>query len=420
MKNFKKYDSALRDETRQWVDELKDIDILIGIPCWNNEDSIKHVISTAGQALAGKLSDYKGAIVVSDGGSLDDTRENAAAAELPSGVKRHVCIYRGMPGKGTSFRAVFEVAKRLKAHACVVVDSDLRSITPEWIFNLARPILDGKADYVTPIYLRHKFDGTITNHIVRPFTRALYGKQIRQPIGGDFGFKSDLASFYIGEDVWTTDVAQFGIDIWMTTTAICEGFRVVQTNLGVKIHDAKDPSSDLSAMFCQVVSTMFYLMGKYESVWKNIKSSETVPEMGAMENDRRPEAVAVKRSKLIAELKDGFTHFRSLYEGVLDRKNFKALERLVKKAAETDHVEWPAELWAKILYDFAFTYQTWNRNRRRLVDIMTPLYFGRVAAFIYEVEEMDLAQAEEVVIKQAEVFEKTKGYLRQKFAQWEE
>ena len=212
MKNFKKYDSALRDETRRWVDELKDIDILVGIPCWNNEDTIGHVVSTVGQALAKKLGDYRGAILVSDGGSLDDTRENAAAVEIPSGVQRRVCIYRGMPGKGTSFRAVFELARLLKAHACVVVDSDVRSITPDWIVQLAKPILDGKADFVTPIYLRHRFDGTITKHIVYPFLRALYGKQIRQPIGGDFGFKGELTSFYIAEDVWTTDVAQFGID----------------------------------------------------------------------------------------------------------------------------------------------------------------------------------------------------------------
>ena len=54
MKNFKKYDTALRDATKSWADELKDIDILIGIPCWNNEDTIGHVVSTVGQAMAEK------------------------------------------------------------------------------------------------------------------------------------------------------------------------------------------------------------------------------------------------------------------------------------------------------------------------------------------------------------------------------
>ena len=81
---------------------------------------------------------------------------------------------------------------RSTAQALVVVDSDLRSITPEWIELLAGPILKGGFDYVTPLYARHKYDGTITNTVTYPLTRALYGRRIRQPIGGDFGVSGDL------------------------------------------------------------------------------------------------------------------------------------------------------------------------------------------------------------------------------------
>ena len=49
------------------------------------------------------------------------------------------------------------------------------------------------------------------------------------------------------------DISTFGIDIWMTTSAITGGFAVCQTRLGAKIHDPKDPGSDLGPMFRQVV-----------------------------------------------------------------------------------------------------------------------------------------------------------------------
>jgi len=62
-----------------------------------------------------------------------------------------------------------------------VVDSDLRSITPEWFELLLGPILLDRCDFVAPLYLRHKYDGTITNSIVYPLTRSLYGKEVRQP-----------------------------------------------------------------------------------------------------------------------------------------------------------------------------------------------------------------------------------------------
>jgi len=106
---------------------------------------------------------------------------------------------------------------------------------------------------VAPLYARHKYDGTITNTLTYPVTRALYGRRIRQPIGGDFGVGADLIRDYLAQESWTPDVSRFGIDIWMTTTALTGGFAVCQSRLGAKIHDPKDPGSDLGPMFRQVL-----------------------------------------------------------------------------------------------------------------------------------------------------------------------
>ena len=62
----------------------------------------------------------------------------------------------------------------------------------------------------------------------------------------------------------------------MTTSAITQNFKVCQARLGVKIHDAKDPSDSLGPMFIQVVTTMFALMEDYEDVWKKAKVSKPV------------------------------------------------------------------------------------------------------------------------------------------------
>ena len=48
------------------------------------------------------------------------------------------------------------------------------------------PVHEEGFDFVAPCYLRHKFDGAITNSIVYPVTRALYGCRIRQPIASEF------------------------------------------------------------------------------------------------------------------------------------------------------------------------------------------------------------------------------------------
>jgi hypothetical protein len=155
----------------------------------------------------------------------------------------------------------------LDVEALVVVDSDLRSIVPEWIELLAGPILKGGYDFVAPLYARYKFDGTITNTVTYPLTRALYGHRIRQPIGGDFGVSGDLVRHYLELDDWTDDISKFGIDIWMTTSALAAGFAVCQTRLGAKIHDPKDPGSDLGPMFRQVVGTILRLASTYSDKW---------------------------------------------------------------------------------------------------------------------------------------------------------
>ncbi len=108
-----------------------------------------------------------------------------------------------------------------------------------------------------------------------------------------------MAKFYIEQDVWDTDVAHYGIDIWMTTNAITQGFRICQSNLGVKIHDAKDPGQHLGPMFRQVIWTLFSLMERYESYWKKVKGSEPL-EMFGFEGAMEPEPVKVDIDGMIS------------------------------------------------------------------------------------------------------------------------
>ena len=295
--------------TTAHMNAIENADILVGIPSYNNARTIGHVVRAVQAGFAKYFPDKKAVLVNSDGGSSDGTMDvvhdstidNLQSILLSHKVNPFLKIatpYHGIPGKGSAFRKIFEIADSLNVQACAVVDSDLRSITPEWIELLVKPVLEEGFDYVAPLYQRHKYDGTITNSIVYPLTRALYGKRVRQPIGGDFGFSGRLAKFYLSEDVWETDVARYGIDIWMTTTAIANDFKICQAYLGAKIHDPKDPGADLSAMLYQVVGSTFDLMETYFDVWKGIADSRTVPTFG-FHYDVGLEPVSVNLERMI-------------------------------------------------------------------------------------------------------------------------
>ena len=402
------YDTAFRPYLAKRIEQIETADVVVGIPCYNNDTTIANVIKQVTRGLATHYKSARAVILISDGGSTDDTREVVRDQEIMPWQEKVIFIYRGVAGKGTALRAIFEAAEKLGARACAVLDADLRSITPEWIKYLLEPVLEKNYQFVAPIYSRHKYDGTITNNVVYNINRALYGKRIRQPIGGDFAFSRDTISSFLKENVWMTEVARFGIDIWMTTHAITGGSRICQANLGVKVHDPKDPASSLGPMFRQVVWTLFTLMEQNAEIWKKIDGSEPVETFGLSEVFE-PEPVNVNLDLLIYDYKLGFQQFGSLWKDLLSPPCFELVRKLA--AAESKDFVFPAEFWAKSLYELATTFHHWPKNRAKLVEVISPLYEGRVASFINQAAEMKTVEAEQLIEEQAEVFEREKRYL---------
>ncbi len=402
------YDTALRAYTSKRIEEIESADILVGIPCYNNETTIEHVIRMVTDGLAKHYKDKRSVIFIADGGSTDDTREKANDLLIQPWQEKIVSIYRGNGGKGTALRSVFEASERLKVKVCAVVDSDIRSITSDWMRYLLEPVLEKGYQFVSPVYMRHKYDGTITNNIVYNLTRALYGKRIRQPIGGDFAFSHEVAKFYTDQDVWNTDVARFGIDIWMTTSAVTNDFRVCQSNLGVKIHDAKDPSTHLGPMFRQVTWTLFNLMEANDSYWRKVQGSTPIETFG-MEGFTEPVAVEVNLDALIEKFKAGFGHFGVLWKDIFSPGCYREIE-MISELRKQDFT-FPVEVWVKALYELAATFHSWKNNRYKLIELVEPLYYGRVASFVNQTMHMDSLQAEELVEQQAKCFEERRSYL---------
>ncbi|MBS3817898.1 glycosyltransferase [bacterium] len=406
-----KFHTALRPWAVRRLEKIENADIVVGIPCLNNDATISHVIDMVSEGLAKYYKNLRTVLIISDGGSTDDTREVAKDKSIHPFIEKIITIYRGIPGKGSALRMIFESASSLKAKVCVLCDADLRSINPEWVRTLAEPVLTHGHDFVAPVYTRYKYDATITNNIAYNLIRALFGKRVRQPIGGDFGLSKDMINFYFycSRDVWVTDIARFGIDIWMTTSAIMNDVSICEAYLGSKVHDTKDPAESLGPMFRQVVHTLFQLMEDYSEKWKNIQKSESVHRYGSPVSGE-PHPFSVSIEAMIENFKEGFNNFASFSKSIINPQSFEALQELSRKKKNRDF-RMKTEDWAKIVYDFAATFHKWKRDRGKLVDLMRPLYYARVASFINETGGMETYQAEKVIEKQAQTFEYLKPYL---------
>jgi len=455
--------TVLTPTVRDQITRLGSADIMVGIPSFKNAATIGYVVRAAHAGLVQYFPDLKPVLVNSDAGSPDGTQRVVIETEPPDYVERILLVrptnrldrvtltypeIDGVGGKGAALRTIFEIAAALNVQALVVVDSDLRSIVPEWIELLAGPILKGGYDFVTPLYARYKYDGTITNTVTYPLTRALYGHRIRQPIGGDFGVSGDLVRHYLELDDWTEDISKFGIDVWMTTSALTGGFAVCQTRLGAKIHDPKDPGSDLGPMFRQVVGTILRLAAAHPDAWLDIRGSHDVPVYG-FERIIDPPPLEVNSIRLLSEFHGGSLTVAETWRRTLAKENVDMVLELAAeagKAAEKANrslgvggeggsgasspttiemaealgaFHFPDDLWARCIYDLVIATRRGDVDTGTLVAALVPIYFGRVGSFIIENRNVTTADAEERVERQAREFELLKPYLVKRWSEAE-
>jgi glycosyltransferase involved in cell wall biosynthesis len=390
-------------------------EVIVCIPSYNEADAIAHPTVQADKGLTRYFSDKSAVIINCDNDSPDKTRE--AFLETPTVTpKIYLSTPPGVLGKGNNFRNLFRKTLDLGAKAVVVVDADLKSITPEWIKHLGEPLFNGFS-YVAPLYVRHKYDGTITNNIAYPMTRCLYGRRVRQPIGGDFGFSARLAKTYLEGRAWDESIANFGIDIWMTTLAIGERVNICQSFMGKpKVHRAKDPTAELGPMFSQVVGTILSLMIPFESFWSSVKYSRPTAIYGfGLGEVEMPPRIDVHVEDLLIRFREGFERHDELWHGALSTDVHKKITEIHRmKPLEFD---FPTDLWARVLFDVAVAFRDRPSERGLLMDSLMPLYLGRTAAFVRKTRQMSVKQAEEAIEEDCMTFEMAKPYLLQR---WQE
>jgi glucosylglycerate synthase len=385
-------------------------DIVVAIPSFNEADMIGFAAEQAAIGLVEYFGNLESVLINCDNHSTDGTKE--AFMNAPGKVpKIYLSTAEDARGKGNNLRNLFEKVRELEAQTVIVIEADIRNIAPYWIRNLGQPILKG-AGYVCPLYVRHKYEATLTSSIVYPLIRCLYGRRVRQPDAGDFGFKGELVGHFLESPVWTPSVQHFGVDVWMTTIALNARVPIYQSFMGSpKIHRAKDPYAQLGTVFRQIVGTMFDLMNVHSNFWRLVKWSKPTALFGmdALEV-ATPVPLDINMNQLHERFLKGFDQFVGLWEKVFDQTQFHKLLEI--RSLGLQHFSFPGQTWARILFEAFRAYSKMEGEQRMaLLDSLLPLYLGKVLSFVKKTERMSLQQAEEYIENECMVFEENKPYL---------
>lgn len=401
------------------IELFKKADIAVGIASYNNAETIGHVVETARTALRRDLSKYQGIIIHADGGSTDDTVLKASNGDA-NGVPILPISYPILPGKklaeskleiperSKALKAILRAAEQLQTKVCVVLAPNLLGISPASVSALVRPVLDAGFDFVAPYYSRHKFEGLVTSGIVYPFMRALYGKRIRQPMGGDFAVSQNLSQHYLSQTVWNTETGRQGIDLWMVTEAISRGFKLCQARVGAMSRAADTSPTDLSVALAQVLTVLFDLAIHAVTIWQHPRGSETVPLMGiSPEVPLAP--VTLDTVRLVESFRLGYQNLQPLWSAILPPATILILKRMASVSHERFLL--PDKTWVRTVYDFVLGYRLRIMNRDHLLRAFTPLYLAWVASFATEMQDASPEEVERRFEALCIVFETEKPYL---------
>lgn len=381
-------------------------DIIVGIPSYKESENIGFVAEQVDKGLLKYFPDKKCLIVNVDNDSPDGTRDTFLGAQTKT-PKIYISTPRGVKGKGRNFHNLFKLTGKVKASKVMVVDADLKSITPKWVDCFLSPISGQKMDFVFPYYNRHPYDGTITNHICYPLVYGLLGKDIRQPIGGDFSFSSRLGRYWMKKR-WNEQIRNYGIDIFMTLNAILGNFKIGRADLGAKIHKPSAPKLDL--MFSQVVYTIFKILTDNQKSWrKKMKKPSAIrpsSRAGVKTKSNPPAPAGIKPNAIKKISSELFEKNKKILKKQLAEETYGKLEKMYGDGK----IFIDSELWAEIVYELLDRFGKTKFNPE-LIEALKPLYFGRVFSFIKETEKLPFQEIERLIKKQAVIFFKKRSYF---------
>jgi hypothetical protein len=413
------------EQVQQQCPDLHKVDLVVALPSFNQSATIESVINTILEGLKGSMAHASVLMVNVDVGSEDGTPEivkRAVGNLLPLALVQPLTegmpanpfalnrlSYSGMPAREEAFRSFFAITERMQAKACVVIDANVRSVTAAWVDLLAQPVLEKGADYVAPVFRRQRYEGSLTNNLIAPLTRSLYGKRVACQIGGGYGFSGRLASFYLQKPfLWEGDAARFAIDSWLTTVAVAEGYQVWQARLGAKMQDTKANAVDVSMSLAQAVGASYHYMERYQDVWEKQSRSSEVPEIGPP-IEVEIESVPIKVERMVKGFRQGLRDLLPLWEIILAPETLAGV--LTLGLRDDEDFRFPLSLWVQTVYDSAVAYHEKVIHREHLLKSLTPLYLGRIASLVLETKGGGPDEVQQTMEQGCQTFEAMKPYL---------
>jgi hypothetical protein len=393
-------------QVQEKTEEIDSADLVVGILAAFDPDGVM-VLCDALRTLSGSP---RIAILQNDRtGNSAPTNVAEGSASIffvPSPFAKPDTADGTVPSMFAAYQSIFAASEKLEARACCVVASKLESATPQWVSQLAQPLLEGDIDLVVPHYAPHKFEGLLNSSIISPLTRCLYGKRIHNPMGPDLGVSQRLFQRMLGMGRTERAGSVHPLSS-LAPQALCDNMKVCELHVGARTYPPID-WLNISSTIAQVLGPVFLDMERNAACWQRIRGSIPVPAIGNPVFVSR-DAGNLDISRMVESFQLGNRELEEIWGLVLTPSTLFELRKLLRLSVEQFHM--PDELWVRIIYDFALAHRLRTISRDHLLKSMTPLYLGWIASYARELQTVGVPALEGRLERLCLAYEAGKPYL---------
>jgi hypothetical protein len=410
--------SILSPEVGREVDALAPRELAVAILTFENAATVERVVAAARDGVQKHFPGTPALVVNVDAGSSDATVDRFKEIGLPAVCVRHeapaseraLVPFHGVPGRNLALRTAMAVARRAGARALIFLEADVVSASDEWVERLARPVLEGQGDLVLAPHARRRYDGTITNLLLAPLTRALVGRRLHQPLLGAGALSARALERALAMPRWPSP--RESADLWLIRVAAGEGLAVGEVWLGQRRIESRARTADLPGMLAQSVGGAFALMEREPAWW--LEGQGSVPGF-AVEPPPPPldGGPAVEVGRLLEAFQRGVRDLMPIWESVMAPETLGDV--LSIDASDPGNFRFADDLWARVIYDAALGYHYGVIHREHLLRALVPVYLGRTAAFILSTRARNPDDDPALLDAVGAAFEAGKPYLRDRW-----
>jgi hypothetical protein len=106
---------------------------------------------------------------------------------------------------------------------------------------------------------------------------------------------------------------------------------------------------------------------------------------------------------------NGVSELDSVFQSILSAPTRAELQQIARTGEEQFHFS--ADLWVRVVYEFAVAYQKSVISRDHIIQALAPLFRGRVYTFVVENRDSSAEDVEKSIESLCLEFERLKPYL---------